>query len=208
MEATQKRIESRTRSCLRCRKRHGLRVARPASIDCVDLTYQAVRCTESYDFTDAETFAGYIYVVGGGMGARQEPSAIEVFIAGKLVTLGIPTSDHVRTNPIANAATSDDVAAGRDLYQAHCEVCHAPDGSGKTAAGGGMYPRPPRLQRDALSKRADGDLFYLIRNGVRNSAMPGWQLPDRQTWQLVLWGAPATGASDATCRRSRRRSAT
>ena len=132
-------------------------------------------------------FVGYRYVVGGGMRARQEPSAIEGFLAGKLVTLGIPSSDHGRANPLASAVTSDDVAAGRDLYQAHCDLCHGHDGAGKTAAGGGMYPPPARLQSDALAKRTDGDLFYLIRNGIRNTAMPGWQLPDRETWQLVLY---------------------
>ena len=36
-------------------------------------------------------------------------------------------------------------------------------------------------------KRTDGELFYFIRNGVRNTAMPGWQLPDQQTWQLVAF---------------------
>jgi hypothetical protein len=34
-------------------------------------------------------------------------------------------------------------------------------------------------------KRTDGELFYLIQNGVRNTGMPGWQLPDEQIWQLV-----------------------
>ncbi len=132
-------------------------------------------------------FAGYRYVVGGGMRARQKLSAIEAFLTGKLVTLGIPSSERTRANPLAAAVTSDDVAAGRELYQAHCDVCHGHDGAGKTAAGGGMYPPPARLQSDALAKRTDGDLFYLIRNGIRNTAMPGWQLPDRETWRLVLY---------------------
>ena len=138
-------------------------------------------------FAFVVAFAGYRYVVGGGMRARQKPSAIEGFLAGKLVTLGIPSRDRTRANPLAGEATNDDIAAGRDLYQAQCDVCHGHDGSGKTTAGGGMYPPPARLQRDALAKRTDGDLFYLIRNGIRNTAMPGWQLPDRETWQLVLY---------------------
>jgi predicted CXXCH cytochrome family protein len=132
-------------------------------------------------------FVGYRYVVGGGLRARQKPSAVEGFLADKLVTLGIPSSDGARANPLADAATSDDVAAGRALYRAHCDVCHGYDGAGETVAGGGMYPPPARLQADALATRTDGALFYLIRNGIRNTAMPGWQLPDRETWQLVLY---------------------
>jgi len=54
------------------------------------------------------------------------------------VTLGIPSSDGARANPLADAATSDDVAAGHALYRAHCDVCHGYDGAGETVAGGGM----------------------------------------------------------------------
>lgn len=52
-----------------------------------------------------------------------------------------------------------------------------------------MYPPPSDLSRVALEKRrrTDGELFYLIRTGIRNTAMPGWQLPDQQTWQLVAF---------------------
>jgi predicted CXXCH cytochrome family protein len=35
--------------------------------------------------------------------------------------------------------------------------------------------------------RTDGELFYLIRNGIRNTGMPAWQFSDHQTWQLVAF---------------------
>jgi predicted CXXCH cytochrome family protein len=130
--------------------------------------------------------AGYVYVVHGGMSARQKPGALEAFFASRLVNLGIPAADRARTNPLASGATSDDVAAGRDLYVAHCQACHGTDGMGKTAAGAAMYPRPAALGGDALAKRTDGELFHLIRDGIRNTGMPGWSLPDREIWQLVL----------------------
>jgi hypothetical protein len=28
-------------------------------------------------------------------------------------------------------------------------------------------------------------VFYFIRNGIRNTAMPGWQMPDQDTWRLA-----------------------
>ena len=34
---------------------------------------------------------------------------------------------------------------------------------------------------------SDGEIFYHIRNGIRNTGMPAWQLPDRQIWQLVAY---------------------
>jgi predicted CXXCH cytochrome family protein len=47
-------------------------------------------------------------------------------------------------------------------------------------------------------KRTDGELFYFIQNGIRNTGMPGWQLPDQQTWQLVSFirNLPVTVAVD------------
>src|SRR6185312_5010921 len=83
------------------------------------------------------------------------------------------------------------------LYQKNCEVCHGFDGSGKTAAGGGLFPPPANLTGLMTKARTDGALFYLIRNGIRNTGMPGWQLTDQQTWQLVacLRNLPAVAAT-------------
>jgi predicted CXXCH cytochrome family protein len=127
----------------------------------------------------------YRYITTGGLIARQKPSALETFVAHGLVNLSIPRADRERQNPLG--ATAADVSAGSDLYHKNCEACHGYDGKGKTAAGGGLYPPPADLSRAASDKRTDGELFYLIRNGIRNTAMPGWQLPDEQTWQLVSY---------------------
>ncbi len=144
---------------------------------------------------------GYRYVVNGGLRAIQTPSAIETFIAEGLVDLSIPKEAKTQKNPLSVSADSSDVAAGRALYQVNCEACHGYDGSGQTAAGGGLYPPPRNLAKAAVvkRKRTDGELFYFIRNGVRNTAMPGWQMPDQQTWQLVsyLRNLPLTVSMDA-----------
>ena len=131
----------------------------------------------------------YRYIISGGMRARQTPSALETFVAQELVELSIPSETKTLKNPLSETADGSDVAAGRDLYRKNCEACHGYDGSGKTAAGDGLYPPPVNLSPLAVSKRkrSDGELFYFIRNGVRNTGMPGWQLPDQQTWQLVAF---------------------
>ena len=152
-------------------------------------------------------FAGlYHYIKTGGLIARQKPSALETFVAQGLVNLSIPAEIKALKNPLGT--TSAAVAAGRDLYHNNCEVCHGYDGKGKTMAGGGMYPPPADLSQEADTKRTDGELFYFIRNGIRNTAMPGWQLPDEATWQLVSYlrslpmtaslQSPATTAPDLT----------
>jgi len=33
----------------------------------------------------------------------------------------------------------------------------------------------------------DGEIFYHIRNGIRNTGMPSWSMPDEQIWRLVAY---------------------
>lgn len=133
--------------------------------------------------------AFYRYVTSGGLTANQQPSAIESFVARGLVNLSIPEASRTLKNPLTGGADSANAEAGRALYQQDCEVCHGNDGKGETPTSRGLYPRPSDLSRAAITARlrTDGELFYFIRNGVRNTAMPGWHLPDQQIWELVLY---------------------
>jgi mono/diheme cytochrome c family protein len=126
--------------------------------------------------------AAALYAVLPGLSsARNEPPGIEVEVATWLLRHSVPAADRDRQNPLAGDAAS--VAAGRELFRQKCESCHAYDGSGKTEMGAGTYPRPPDLE-GLLDELSDGEIFYHIRNGIRNTAMPAWDLPDRQIWQL------------------------
>src|SRR5260370_24994203 len=87
----------------------------------------------------------YRYIVSGGMKARQTPSALETFVAQGLVELSIPKEATAHKNPLDASADGAAATAGRELYRKNCEICHGYDGSGTTAAGGGMYPPPPHL---------------------------------------------------------------
>jgi predicted CXXCH cytochrome family protein len=131
--------------------------------------------------------AGTIYrcVIPGLSSARSEPSAIEVSVATSLLRASVPAKDKARTNPIGSDPA--DIAAGQDLFRQKCEVCHGYDGSGKTEIGAGEYPRPPALRSLNIAALTDGEIFYHIRNGIRNTGMPAWSVPDTQVWQLVAY---------------------
>jgi predicted CXXCH cytochrome family protein len=135
------------------------------------------------------------YVTHGGLVARQSPSGIETFIATRLVNMSIPDSAKAMKNPLVATANGTDMALGRALYQKNCQGCHGYEGAGKTTTAGGLYPPPPNLAASTTAQRSDGALFYLIRNGVRNTGMPGWQFTDRETWQLVLFLRGFSGAA-------------
>src|SRR6266852_3315930 len=131
--------------------------------------------------------ATYRYILSGGLIARQKPPALEVVVARWVLHASVPGQMKDLNNPLSAAADSSDVSAGRELYRQKCEICHAYDGSGKTDMGAGQYPPPRDLRQAEVMNATDGELFYFIRNGIRNTAMPGWQMPDQQTWQLVVY---------------------
>jgi predicted CXXCH cytochrome family protein len=127
----------------------------------------------------------YVIVVPGLSSARSEPPQAEVVIATWGLHQSVPADARAAVNPLRNDVA--DITAGRDLYRQKCELCHGYDGSGKTSVGSGVYPRPPILRSPAIMGMSDGELFYHIRNGIRNTAMAAWNLPDRETWQLVSY---------------------
>ncbi|GAC1339083.1 MAG: hypothetical protein NVSMB18_06620 [Acetobacteraceae bacterium] len=56
-------------------------------------------------------------------------------------------------------------------FSAHCAVCHGAPGAEKGEFAGGMYPPPPDLT--AVSTRyAPGELFWILKNGIKMSGMP------------------------------------
>ena len=116
--------------------------------------------------------------------ARNEPSAAEVLIATWLLQESVPAVAKIMVNPLGGDPA--DTAAGRNIFRQKCEICHGYDGSGKTDVGAGQYPRPPALQAN-IAAMPDGEIFYHIRNGIRNTGMPAWSMPDIQIWQLVAY---------------------
>jgi predicted CXXCH cytochrome family protein len=43
------------------------------------------------------------------------------------------------------------------------------------------------MLHEVVPSMSDGEIFYHIRNGIRNTAMPAWNMPDAQVWQLVSY---------------------
>src|SRR5258706_16436814 len=121
----------------------------------------------------------YQLLVPGLSIAREEPWELETQVATWLLHASVPASAKRGANPLSSAADSSSVAAGRELFRQKCEVCHAYDGGGKTEIGSGAYPRPPALRELVLSM-SDGEIFYHIRNCIRNTAMPSWNKTDNQ----------------------------
>lgn len=126
-----------------------------------------------------------------GISARSEPSQAEIRIARALRHASIPKIDRDEENPWKDSATADVMKGAREHFADHCAQCHANDGSGNTDMGKGLYPRAPDMRLPATQNLSDGELYYIIHNGVPLTGMPAWGDPhfdqDDDSWQLVLF---------------------
>lgn len=131
--------------------------------------------------------AGAWLVVGRGFSAREEPTAIEAFVARRLRSLATPGEAKNAPNPIA--PSKEVLAEAMAHFADHCAICHANDGSGDASIGKGLYPKPPDLRKPETQNLTDGELFYIIHNGIRLTGMPAFGQetgePDLDSWKLV-----------------------
>src|SRR5262247_576210 len=120
-----------------------------------------------------------------GFSAREKPSGIEAFLARKARGLATPAEAKALKNPLPSTPLG--IAEGRDHFADHCAVCHANNGSGNTQINAGLYPPAPDMRLAQTQDLTDGELFYIIKNGVRFTGMPGWGGEDEDNWKLVLF---------------------
>lgn len=99
----------------------------------------------------------------------------------------MPASASHERNPLP--ASSEALKDGMEHFADHCAVCHANDGSGATLVGERTSPRAPDLRHSETQRLTDGELFYIIENGVKLTAMPafgeGTADGAAETWRLV-----------------------
>jgi mono/diheme cytochrome c family protein len=122
-----------------------------------------------------------------GFSARDNPSAMEAYMAKTARNLSIPASERDAKNPFA--PTAEVLSEARAHFADHCATCHGNDGSGKTEIGQNLYPKTPDLRRPETQNLTDGQIYYIIHNGIRLTGMPAWGLPgkDDDSWKLVLF---------------------
>ncbi|MGH7859941.1 MAG: c-type cytochrome, partial [Candidatus Binatia bacterium] len=81
------------------------------------------------------------------------------------------------------------LASGRAHFADHCATCHGNDGKGETDYGKRLSPRAPDMTAEATQRLSDGELFWIVENGVRLTGMPGFgdddPANDAESWELV-----------------------
>jgi mono/diheme cytochrome c family protein len=121
-----------------------------------------------------------------GFSARAEPSTVERVVARTARRWAVPGGARTAVNPVT---FSPEVwTEARSHFADHCATCHANDGGGGTVMGPNFYPKVPDMRLADTQELTDGDLYWIIKNGIRLTGMPAWGEPggdDLDTWKLV-----------------------
>jgi|HubBroStandDraft_6_1064221.scaffolds.fasta_scaffold00078_21 predicted CXXCH cytochrome family protein len=137
----------------------------------------------------ASLFLYGAWLIGDGFSTADQPSYLEKTLARAARNLAIPRKSRLERNPWN--PTLEVLREARESFLDRCAVCHGPDGSGQTSVGRNLYPKVPDLRLPPTQNLTDGEIRYIIRNGVRLTGMPGWANPhDEQSddsWMLVLY---------------------
>lgn len=129
------------------------------------------------------------------VGVALLPSGCQVRTAGNLETRVIEGTKRNLTvggrndaNPLP--ATEENIRAGQRTFGSYCKVCHGLDGqnSGVPFADR-MSPPVPALTSPMVQAYTDGQLHWIIQNGIFPSGMPAAKnlFRDDEIWQMVLY---------------------
>jgi mono/diheme cytochrome c family protein len=130
---------------------------------------------------------GLWYFVTSGVSAREQPGRVEEVMARRVRNMAIAQRAKSLTNPVEYSG--EVIAEGRAHFADHCATCHANDGSGDTEMGRGMWPKVPDMRLAQTQNLSDGELFWVIENGIRFTGMPAWGESTKESetasWHLV-----------------------
>ncbi len=118
-----------------------------------------------------------------GLSARNKPGKLEYVIANHALRISIPAAAKNTKNPIK--PNPDALTEAAKDFSDHCAPCHATDAAG-TEIARGLSPEVPDLRSRHIQRLSDGEMFYIIKNGIRFTGMPGSHFQDERIWRLVL----------------------
>lgn len=129
-----------------------------------------------------------LWAVSGlaGCGVRT-PGRVETALA-TTVKHRITVGGKHQSNPLP--ATEGNIRAGRENFSHYCLVCHGLDGQNTGVPfADRMSPPPPLLTAREVQSYSDGQLKWIIDNGLYPSGMPSSKgiLNDDEMWQIVAY---------------------
>ena len=136
-------------------------------------------------------FAALVLILSAKLGvlpvqADVAPSRLEAALLGSALRASVAHHASSSGNPIV--PSGEQLVAGANLYRQMCSRCHGSSSESDNLYGRSFYPPAPNLLRTPPSY-ADNEMFWIVKHGIRNTAMPAWGnlLSDEDIWQVVTF---------------------
>lgn len=130
--------------------------------------------------------ATFIYLKLGFVSARADvkPGVMDSWLG---TAMDASTNRHApkMMNPVPD--TEATLVSAAQVYASRCGVCHGTPSEHDSKLGQAFYPPAPQFFGDDPPDMMEHANFYIIKHGVRMTAMPAWGdlLSDQQIWQTV-----------------------
>ncbi len=130
--------------------------------------------------------------------ATLPPGALEKKLAGLALDRSVARRAPKASNPLR--ATPDVLRGGMAHYRQMCVACHGAPGVDASEVGDGLNPPAPDLTIPKVWRRTDGEIFWIVQNGIRMTGMPafGPTHKDEEIWKIVAFvrHLPELGADE------------
>jgi mono/diheme cytochrome c family protein len=132
--------------------------------------------------------AGFVIATGVfSVGATSPPGDLERKFAAFTVNRSV--ARRAPRGPNSTAPTAENRAVGLAHYRSMCVTCHGAPGVDPSEIGEGLNPPAPDLTLPKVQGRTDGELFWIVQNGLRMTGMPAFGPTHREDeiWKIVAF---------------------
>ena len=118
--------------------------------------------------------------------ANTPPPGWEKGLAMRAMDAAVERRAPKATNPFP--PNEENLSQGMMVYSMNCAVCHGSPAKKDNVLGRSFYPPVPQFLEDPADM-PDNENYWIIRNGIRYTGMPGWQgtLSDEEVWKVTLF---------------------
>ncbi len=119
--------------------------------------------------------------------ATEEPGAVEMKIVPWLRDRSIHKRAAEQSNPFAQGPTV--LPVGMAFYRQSCVMCHGAPDVDVAAFAEGLNPAPPLLEDKEIQSLSDGEIYWVIKSGIRMTGMPAFDdtYEREEMWKIVAY---------------------
>jgi len=131
--------------------------------------------------------AAVVYTGSFNTSATVPPSKMERTLGTLALNKSVARRASSRKNPLPMGAET--FRGGLAHYRENCVVCHGAPGVDPGEIGQGLNPGAPDLTLSRVQSRSDGELFWIVGEGIRMTGMPafGPTHGENELWQIVAF---------------------